>query len=77
MQVPSLSSGCEIAPFFVRHTAESATFLLATMLNGDCMHAFQKKKGGLGDAVRSNDRLSRPDPEIPDYKMLIRAGNVV
>jgi hypothetical protein len=23
MQVPSLSSGCEIAQFFVRHTAES------------------------------------------------------
>jgi hypothetical protein len=23
------------------------------------------------------DRRSAPDPEIPDYKMLIRAGNVV
>jgi len=32
MKVPPLSTGCEIAPFFVRHTAESATVLFATML---------------------------------------------
>ncbi len=78
MRVHSVSRGCETCNFCSLHGSARFVAYNTVLTNLEkCLPVKRTRKPCSEQKKNCAISHPRPDPEIPDYKMLIRAGNVV